>query len=362
MKILHIVRQYPPSIGGLESYVRSMVRHLEQAGHSCTVLTLDRLFHGDQAVLPRLETIDGIPVHRVGFWGRQRFFIPRITPSFFRRFDIVHVHNTDVFFDYVALYGWLTRRPVFATTHGGFFHTKTFSLIKTLYFNLITRLSCKPYRALFAISENDYKTFHGLNKNLLLQPNAIEPLGAYIAEGRDFIYLGRLAKHKNVAQLIETHALLVRQHGVDGILHIVGPEWDVTQAELIALAEKLDISSHVKVHGVIEDEALQTLLHACGFYVSASLYEGFGMSMLEGMSIGLIPYVHPNESFKTLIAQGGVGLCTDFTDPARAASDIAAGLKQAGTEDRKKAQAFARTFSWDELTANTVKEYKKALP
>lgn len=358
LKVLHVVRQYTPAIGGLESYVASMVRHQKDLGYDCEVLTLDKIFHGHDGDLPAMQIIEGVNVKRVKFFGRRRFFIPLISPFYFRTFDIVHVHNTDVFYDYVALVAAFSKTPCFATTHGGFFHTKDFSFFKTIYFNTITRFSSLFYKAIFAISQNDFDTFKGLNKNIILQHNAIEPLGKDIYDGKNFLYIGRLARHKNVMQLIETFAILKAKHDIEGNLHIIGPSWDVTIEDLAAIAEKAGVGSFVKFHGAATSAQMRDIAKTCGYFVSASSFEGFGMSMLEGMSVGLIPLVHNNESFKELVGQSGVGICTDFTDQKAAASDMARTITSATLEQRQKAQSFAAQFSWPTLVQNTARVYR----
>jgi alpha-1,3-mannosyltransferase len=315
MRILHVVRQFAPAVGGLESYVRSMVTRQQAQGHECEVLTLNKVFHGDAGTLPSSDVIDGIKIKRVGFVGFRRFFLPLVSPAYFSKFDIIHVHNTDVFYDYVAALSFFIKTPIFATTHGGFFHTTNFSLIKKLYFNTITRFSSSRYHTLCAISGNDFKNFQGVNDNIVMQPNAIEPMGDFISEGSDFVYLGRLAKHKKVDLLIETHARLVKNHGSTAKLHIIGPAWDVSLEELSALANRLGIAERVVLHGVMAPSAMPDVLKQCGYFVSASTYEGFGMSMLEAMSVGLIPFVQPNEAFKELIGLAGVGACVRFEEP-----------------------------------------------
>lgn len=360
MKILHVVRQFSPAVGGLESYVKSMATRQMKAGYDCTILTLNRAFHSDRGVLPANQVIDGLSVKRVPFIGFQRFFLPLVSPKFFREFDIIHVHNTDVFFDYVALLSLFDKTPVFATTHGGFFHTKNFSLIKQIYFNTITRFSSSRYEKLYAISQNDYNTFEGLNENLAFQPNAVESLGDYITEGEDFLYLGRLARHKGVEQLIKTHAVLKKQYGVAGNLHIVGPEWDVTLAELSDIAVREGIADSVRFHGCMDPSDMGDVLKQCGYFVSASTFEGFGMSMLEAMSVGMIPFVYPNEAFLELIDLAQLGACVRFDAPDIAARDIAAKISSVRPEDRYSARDFAARYSWDALVDQSLKDYKDA--
>ncbi|NCT41700.1 MAG: glycosyltransferase family 4 protein [Alphaproteobacteria bacterium] len=357
MKILHVVRQFAPAIGGMEVYVRDMILNQQALGCDCEVLTLNKVFQKDSGELASEETLNGIKIHRVGFRGKKNYFIPFVAPSFLKEYDIIHVHNTDVFFDYLGLVCRILKIPAFATTHGGFFHTQNFSLIKKIYFNTITRFSAAHYRAIFASSSNDYELFKTKSRKLLLTPNAITPLGDFIGSGNDFIYIGRLAQHKNIDQLIETFSMLVKDHNIKGNLHIVGPEWDVLRSTLKDQANRLTISDRIHIHGFIEQDEMHLILKQCGSFVSASSFEGFGMSMLEGMSVGLIPYVQPNGSFRDLINQGQIGRCVDFSIPEIAAQQISESIELVNNEKRNDAKAFADQFSWQELAAKTVNAY-----
>lgn len=361
LKVLHVVRQYAPAIGGLESYVQSMVRHQQAMGYDCEVLTLNKVFHGDAGELAPVEMIEGVRVKRVKFYGRRRFFFPMVSPFYFSRFDVVHVHNTDMFYDYLALVAAVSKTPFFATTHGGFFHTQDFSLVKKVYFNTVTRFSSLFYKTIFAISQNDYDTFKPLNKDIVLQPNAIEPLGEDIYAGNDFLYIGRLAEHKNVDQAIAVFAQLKKKHGIAGKFHVVGPEWDVTITSLKAAASALGVEDDVVFHGAATPARMREVAMSCGYFISGSSFEGFGMSMLEGMSVGLVPLVHNNKSFEELVVQSGVGLLADFTNPMATATSIAAYLPTVDRDARAKGQVFARQFSWKTLVENTSKYYADAL-
>ncbi|MDD3019923.1 MAG: glycosyltransferase family 4 protein [Alphaproteobacteria bacterium] len=361
IKILHVVRQYEPSIGGLESYVKSMATRQAAKGHDVEILTLDRVFHSEHGALRGEEIMGPLVVHRAPFIGKRRFFIPLVHPDILKKFDIIHVHNTDTFFEYCAIFGTIFKKKMVATTHGGFFHTQNFSLIKKIYFNLITKFSCKAYRALFAISENDFKTFEGMNKNLVFMPNAIEPLGDYLTTGQDYMYFGRLAAHKGIENLIKTYAALVKKTGTPARLHIIGPEWDVKISDLKNLAQSLGTKDRVILHGALSDTGLQQVARQCGFYTSGSTFEGFGMSMLETMAVGMIPLVYPNESFKELIGKAEVGACIDYQDADLAADQIIAAQEKVTPHDRIKAQQFAALYSWDKLTEATLETYKEIL-
>jgi len=359
MKILHVVRQYDPAVGGMETYVNDMIVHQKRLECDCEVLTLNTVFQSDKGTLPSIEIINDIKIHRVKFFGKRTFFFPLIAPSFFKNYDVVHVHNTDIFFDYVGLVCRFLKIPAFATTHGGFFHTQNFSFIKKLYFNTITRFTGAHYKAIFASSLNDHQLFQGKNKNILLMPNAITPPGDYIVTGNDFVYIGRLAAHKNIDQLIDTFAVLVKKYNVNGNLHIIGPEWDVLRSDLNHKIETLGIADRVTIYGFVAQTEMDHILKQCGYFFSASSYEGFGMSMLEGMSVGLIPFVQPNGSFRDLINQGAIGFCVDYLHPDNAASTIAKKLNNITNNDRERARKFSLEFSWPKLAEKTVQAYQK---
>ena len=55
MRILHVVRQFAPGIGGMENYVAELARAQGEAGHPTTVLTLDRVFSAPGTRLPHAE-------------------------------------------------------------------------------------------------------------------------------------------------------------------------------------------------------------------------------------------------------------------------------------------------------------------
>ena len=362
MKILHVVRQYEPSIGGLEAYVKSMAQQQMKMGHVVEVLTLNKVF-GDtgKQILPAYENTSTVSVKRIGFIGKRQFFLPFLPFKYLKAFDIIHVHSTDGFFDSLGLLSKFLKPRLVATTHGSFFHTKELLRFKKFYLKFISRFTCMGYKVLFANTENDAALFQDKHKNIVIQPNAVEPLGDFIADGLDMLYLGRLAPHKNAPKLVELVHVLKRDYDYKGTLHIVGPEWGVKKADLTAQAQQLGISKQVKVHGFVKDETLKIMLKECGWFVSASEYEGFGMSLIEGMSVGLLPIVHPNDSFKILIKQAGMGHLLDYHKIADHIESIGTSINTIDAADRQKAIAFSKQFAWDDLAEKSIVYYEQAL-
>ena len=285
-------------------------------------------------------------------------FVPLVSGRLLRGYDVVHVHNTDGFFDSLSI-----RRigvPMVATTHGGFFHTRSLSGIKQAYFEHVTRRTCRNYKLLFANSKNDYEVFSAIHPRVVLAPNAVEEIGRFVATGTDVLCLGRLARHKRVDRVIRTFALLSRTRPGQ-TLHIVGPEWDVKHSDLHAVAVECGVSERVRFHGALPNDLLQRLCRCCGYFFSASEYEGFGMALVEAMSVGLLPFVQPNASFRERIGAARVGWLVDFADGPRAAQTIADRMQDCRRADRLAATDFARRFDWPTLARRTVEAYRECL-
>lgn len=96
--------------------------------------------------------------------------------------------------------------------------------------------------------------------------------------------------------------------------------------------------------------------------MTPSLYEGFGLPALEGMSCGCVPLVSNRSSLPEIVGEAGITFDPETTD------DIAAALQRILTnetlrqEKRTAALARASQFSWDQCAAQTLAIYQMLLP
>jgi len=358
MRVCHIVRQFHPSVGGLESFVTELAREQTSLGVECEILTLDRVFNADYNTLPPTDTIHGLPIRRVPMIGHPRFFLPVVRREMLEPFDVLHVHGIDGMFDRVARQRRRKGQALVATTHGAFFHTPFMRTAKQVYFHTVTRLAARQYDLCLANSEFDLRRLAMIADEVTLLPNGIRPIGDFIAEGRDLLCLGRLASHKRIDRLLTALAEPTLQ---DATLHVVGAAWDVRIADMLQLAAELGVADRVHFHGGLNQAALQRVARQCGLFVSASQYEGFGMALIEAMSIGLVPVVEGNGSFRELIGRAPVGQVTRFAEPALAARAIRAELDALSPERRQQAVRFAGGFSWRAHAEQTLSHYQTAL-
>lgn len=354
--ICHVVRQFYPSVGGLEAFVENLALELSKHGHDCDVLTLDRVFRRPEERLAPCEDVHGLRVMRVPLVGHPRLFVPVLPREMLTAYDIIHVHGVDGMFDRVALEPRRPGQTLVATTHGVFFHTPWMRTAKQIYFHTITRAGAQRYDAIIATSGADQTLMRRLRDDIVHIPNGVAPL-ACSAQGRSLFCHGRLASHKRLDLLIDA---LAEPPLADIRLHIVGPEWDVTRSALFDHAIRKGLADRVCLHGGVSAERLCEIASECGVFVCASEYEGFGMALIEAFSAGLTGVVAANASFSEIMRYAPIGRLTDFHKPAQAAQAIRDELDRLTPATRESARAYARKYSWLRNASRTLEVYDAA--
>lgn len=362
MKILHICRQYFPSVGGVEHFVADLAERLVKDGNSVEVATLNRLWRSNKPLMP-FEIVAGIPVHRLPFVGGALFFFAPTILARVSQFDVLHVHNTDFFLDYLVATEWFHHKPIVVSTHGGFFHTPAQSTIKTLYFKWLTQRSMRSAAVVIPNSVSDARRFGPYAKRAVRIDNAIDyPRYATIQRqpipGR-CLTIGRLAPNKNLAGLLTVFAEAYTQDPTLSLTVIGDGE---ERPILESLAITLGISRAVNWLGFVEMATLLAELGKAEIFLSAAQYEGFGLSVLEAMAAGVIPLVNRIEAFEALITDGQNGFLIDYDQAPLAGQQILKIVRLADLEKKQlgqNAQAQAADYSWDVTVPKFEKVYRQ---
>ncbi|TML94457.1 MAG: glycosyltransferase family 4 protein [Actinobacteria bacterium] len=177
-------------------------------------------------------------------------------------------------------------------------------------------------------------------------PNAVEDEfteDGPAEQGEYVLAVGTLEPRKNLARLVEA----VRR--TDTELRIVGARgWGRVEVD----------SNGVRWLGEVSDAELARLYRGAVCVAYPSLYEGFGIPVLEAMACGA-PVVTTRGTAMEEVADGAAVL-VDAQDPA----EIAAGIFQA-VADRAQLVARglerAREFRWDAVAAATMDVYREAI-
>ncbi len=186
---------------------------------------------------------------------------------------------------------------------------------------------------------------------LALQPHAAPPAG----DGAPYILaVGDLRPKKNLPALVSAYARLWRDGVRDHRLVLAG--LDAGQGPHLA---QLAAPAPLELTGYLSDERLDSLLTGAALVVHPSLYEGFGLVVLEAMARGT----------PVLAARAGAlpqtgGQAAAYFDPGTPdslASQLEALLKNptARAEMARAGLSWAAEFSWASAAGATVEVYRE---
>jgi alpha-1,3-mannosyltransferase len=367
MKILQLTRQFLPAQGGMESVVEGLSGALQQSGHMVQVATLRTVF--SSGVMAPAESVEaGLAVRRMRHWGPRRYPVAPAVLRAIRGYDLVHIHAIDFFVDYLSLLRLLHRIPLVVSTHGGFFHTEWATVLKKMYFKTITRKSLGGVGAVVCVSQHDGEMF-----SQIVPPARIRVIenGADIdrfwnlkknIEPGLVLGISRLAENKRVYKVLEAMALL--KHRYPHLrLEWVGADFASLRAGLERRVVELGLAGRVRFHGSASREQLYRLLERAHLFVSASCYEGFGLSTIEAMSAGTVVVVTAVGAHPEVIQDGVSGFLMD-----RDASDLSLHMEHVLSLSKEKlakigaaAREATRRFSWMQIAPRYEQLYREVL-
>lgn len=171
------------------------------------------------------------------------------------------------------------------------------------------------------------------------------------------LFVGTFEPRKNLIRVLEALALL-RSKDIPIKLTLFGSKgWntDITKA-----VHSLDLQKSVEIRSG-NDNVLASVYQTADFLIMPSLYEGFGLPIVEAMSFGL-PVVTSRGGAPEEIADGG----GHFVNPY-STEDIAEGMKLISNDidlrNRLREAAIQRSkdFSWERAGDQTIEILRKAL-
>jgi glycosyltransferase involved in cell wall biosynthesis len=195
-----------------------------------------------------------------------------------------------------------------------------------------------------------------------LAPDAMldEVRAKYNLPPRFLLYVGTIEPRKNIVRLLEAFADLRRRDAIDHELILVGSRGWKDQ-DVYGAIERLNLAGCVRFLGHIPIADLVAVYNLAAALVFPSLYEGFGLPVIEAMACGTPVITSRMGSLQEVagdaaefvepldVASIRDAICRVVTDPTRAAA-----LRERGL-------ARAACFSWQRVAEQTRQIYETVI-
>jgi glycosyltransferase involved in cell wall biosynthesis len=360
---------FSPAPGGMGTYVRELLPALGRADPSIEI----RPFHARTEREAPEPWLPGLPVVELQQDIRRLYPSWALTgrpalPATLSSAEIVHSPVP------AAVPPPGPGRPLVVTVHDVAFlaRPEVFPKAWRLMYRAGLRAAVRRAAALIAPSRH---TAEDLVRRTRIQPDRVHvvPLAASVPESHAdvnevlsrlkvrppyILFVGTLEPRKNLVRLIRAYRRLAGR-GAPHRLVLAGPIGWQPQALLRELS--YDAPGEVVMTGQVGLPELDALYRGADAFVYPSLYEGFGLPVIEAMARGVPAVVAASTSLPEVAGEAALpvdplslgGLADAMervtTDPALAARLRAAGLERAAR------------FSWDQTARLTLQVYKSVL-
>lgn len=302
MNILILIRFFSPDVGGSEFLFCTIAEILAKNGHNVWIITnkLEGVKYIEHSKI-HIVFVSSYNLDVLKNW-KQKYKIKYLFSAIKEGKKIIKNEKIDLihsnpFEPIVAgsILSSLTRKPHIITIHDTTPVNKKLleqwvaegnsqwkARIGTRFFKFIFKLKHVAIHTVSEKTSNDLKIFEK-KKPIFVIPNAIE-IPKEIKRDiipRQFVYVGRLVQHKNLPIAIK--AINIVKESFPDVKLIIAGNGDQL-ANLEKLVSELDLKQNVIFKGHVTDEEKQTLLSSSLALIFPSLYEGFGLVILEAFA------------------------------------------------------------------------------
>lgn len=244
---------------------------------------------------------------------------------------------------------------------------KKYDIFRTFYVKCLLPLFTSSLSHIVAISQNTKEDliqywripsekisvrYNGFDQGRFHQVepvDATEVLSSYAIDRPYFVYVSRIENPgKNHIRLIEAFDDLEDSQAQDKLLIFAGGDWNGAD-QVRSIAAKAKRAEQIRFLGYVPTEHLPTLYHRAELMVFPSLYEGFGIPLVEAMACGTTCVCSNNSALGELA--GDVAFTFDphsSSDIRRTLSDV---IEQpiVARERVAKGRTYCLQFSWAKL-------------
>lgn len=173
------------------------------------------------------------------------------------------------------------------------------------------------------------------------------------------LYVGTIQPRKNLVRLAQAYAQLVHTHGVTWDLALAGgPGW--LSEEVVQGIDALGLEDRIHRLGYVPEPEMGPLLRNARCFCYVSLYEGFGLPVLEAQAAG-VPVMTANNSSLPEVA-GDAAILVDPTDVDAIADAMLRLSRDEVLRQELIAKGYANVarFSWEKAARATLAVLLKA--
>jgi glycosyltransferase involved in cell wall biosynthesis len=380
MKIVMDFRKYDGVIGGVERGVLNITKCIASNGHQVVLLPKEGRLNDVKEQVKGYPNITLIPLQvRTHVMSVKNAYLDSVTIQ-----EIARAEKADIIhFPYNWSFPFRKRVPCILTVHDvipltfreamGFFTnhflyrpgirtaTRLNDVIAT-----VSEFSKKDIGLKLGVPETKIKVIpNGLRQPYAANQNLEAELVAQYGLKKGFIlYVGGIHERKNVPGLVRAFSKLVHTSGFEGRLlitgNVSGAPYQVKMKKLCdAAVREAGMEKRVIFTGFVSDQELDTLMRLAVFLVYPSLYEGFGIPILEAMRVGT-PVITSNLTAMPEVA-GDAALMVN----PRQVDDIAFAMSRLLQDDElrrelvRKGEERAVSFSWEKSAEEYLRLYKE---
>ncbi|PJF35995.1 MAG: glycosyltransferase family 1 protein [Candidatus Thermofonsia Clade 1 bacterium] len=351
---------------GIHHYIYNLIAHLPQAAPDlrATIFVGEGELPSTPYAVRRSRFKTHSPLRRI-LWEQLW------QPFQLRGLDLMH--------ELAFVAPLLMPRPFVVTVYDLSFmrYPERLPAARRLYLRAMTAVSCRRARRVIAISRS---TAADLSRLLKVPPEKIDlavpgvqarfrklpraQVEAFrAAKGlpeRFFFYLGTLEPRKNLPVLLRAYATLPEadRRAVPLILG-GGAGW--MTAEVPRLIDQLGLAQTVHRVGYLPDAELVYWYNCAETFVYPSIFEGWGLPVVEAMACGLPPLVSNVSALPEAVGEVGMQLPPQDEQAWRAALERAMHDSAWRAEQSLRAQVRACQFTWLQTAQATQETYRKAL-
>ncbi|MDP9247838.1 MAG: glycosyltransferase family 4 protein [Candidatus Dormibacteraeota bacterium] len=277
-------------MGGVETHVAQVAPRLRHAGVDIEILTTDR-----SGLLPRREVVNGVPVHRVAAYPRQRdyYLAPGIVRALARGgWDLVHCQGIHTLVAPLAMLVAAQRRiPFVVTFHSGGHSSMLRHRLRTLQWIALVPL-LRRAAGLIAVSPFEARLFGHLpgmdGPRIDVISNGIDLVGPrhVTPVDRDLIVsVGRLERYKGHHHAIDALPRLAQSRP---LVHLRIAGTGPYERQLRNAAKRIGVADRVEISAIAPADrtSMADLMARAGVVVLFSEYESQGLAVMEALGLG----------------------------------------------------------------------------